>query len=336
MRWKGRDSRRSLIEARSRCPFSTVVHSPPVAVVDIGSNSIKSLVASRDPRGGIVTVKSRAIDARISAGIGQAMSRLSEEGMRCGVAAVAELLAEAALFAPGRTALAATSAVRDAANGAEFAERILAATGNELRILSGEEEANLIGRGLTTDPELADLQDFCVFDIGGGSLECLAFRGRRVEQAVSLPLGCVRLTERFVSNPEAPLSDRDRARVAGVCREALSMSGFHFSLPAGAGAVFSGGTVTTVRAMLAEKSRVPLPETGPVIPVAALRALLGETAALTLASRKKIPGLPEARADVFPAALIAMLAVADIGGFKSFFHSTHTLRYGLAAELLGG
>ena len=313
-----------------------MVHSPAVAVIDIGSNSIKSLVASRDTLGGIVALTSHTIDARISAGIGKARPRLSEDGMQRGMAAIRELLQGAAAFAPERTVLAATSAVRDAANGAEFAERIRAATGCELRILSGDEEANLIGRGLAADPQLADLEDFYVFDLGGGSLECLAFRGRQVVHAISLPLGCVRLTERCVDNPEEPFGERQRLRVTAVCREAFAKSGFGFVLPAGAGAVFAGGTVTTVRAMLGAKSGMPASDTNPVISVGALRALLEETAALPLAARKQIAGLPEERADVFPTALTTVLAVADMGGFNSFLHSFHNLRYGLAAELLLG
>jgi exopolyphosphatase/guanosine-5'-triphosphate,3'-diphosphate pyrophosphatase len=235
---------------------------------------------------------------------------------------------------PGRTVLVATSAVRDAANGSEFAERIRAATGYELRILSGEAEAGLIGRGLTTDPLLAGLQDFDVFDLGGGSLECLAFRGRRIEQAISLPLGCVRLTERCVENPAAPFSARHRIQVTAVCQEAFAKSGFRFSLPARTGAVFAGGTVATVRAMLGERSGLPLAETSPVISLDVLRALLDETAGQSLAARKKIAGLPAARADVFPTALATVLAVAEIGGFSSFLHSFDNLRHGLAAELL--
>jgi exopolyphosphatase/guanosine-5'-triphosphate,3'-diphosphate pyrophosphatase len=59
-------------------------------------------------------------------------------------------------------------------------DRVLGETGLGLRILSGTEEADGIGRGLTTDPALAGLRDFHVYDLGGGSLECLSFRNRTV------------------------------------------------------------------------------------------------------------------------------------------------------------
>jgi exopolyphosphatase/guanosine-5'-triphosphate,3'-diphosphate pyrophosphatase len=311
-----------------------VVQSPTVAVIDIGSNSLKSLVAARDARGGLRALKTGTLDVRIGTGIGQAQPRLLEEGMQRGLAAIRQLLDEIAPLAPRRTVLVATSAVRDAANSTEFRERIRAETGHELRILTGEEEANLIGRGLTADPALGDRQDFYVFDLGGGSLECLAFRARCVEQAISLPLGCVRLTERCVADPRMPFDNTSRVRVMEICREVLAKNGFRFDLPSGSSAVFTGGTVTTARAIFAERLGQPLEDTAPIMPVPAIKVLLDDVARLPLEERKKIPGLPAARADVFPTALATVIAVAEAGGFPAFRHSFYNLRYGLAAELL--
>jgi exopolyphosphatase/guanosine-5'-triphosphate,3'-diphosphate pyrophosphatase len=308
--------------------------SPSVAVIDIGSNTIKLLVAARASTGGLQTLTSETIDARISTGIGQAEPRLSEEGMTRGLAAVRELLAVAAPFSPAQTAIVATSAVRDATNGAEFRERLRAATGHPLRILSGDEEANLIGRGLTSDPALAHLRDFYVFDLGGGSLECLAFRQRQVQQACSLPLGCVRLTERFVADVAAPFSPEARAAIADHTRRTLSESGFRFDL-ANPDAVFTGGSLTTARAIAGLAEGKPLPETAPIVTVATLERILDRVAALPLVERRtQIAGLPAARADVFPAALATMLAVAEIAGLHAFHHSFYNLRYGLAEELI--
>ena len=165
-----------------------------VAIIDIGSNSIKILVATRTTSGDFAALKTKTLDARISAGISKAKPELSEDGMARGLVAIRELLADAAAFEPAKIVLVATSAVRDATNGAMFRERVKTATGHEIRILTGDEEANLIGRGLTCDPALRGLKDFYVFDLGGGSLECLAFRERKIVQAMSLQLGCVRLT----------------------------------------------------------------------------------------------------------------------------------------------
>jgi len=226
--------------------------------------------------------------------------------------------------------------VRDAANGAEFCRRVHDATGCAIRILSGDEEAGLIGRGLTSDPALAGLEDFYVFDLGGGSLECLAFRRRRVERAVSLRLGCVRLTERFVPDAAAPFSAATRVQVAGHVRETLASAGFRFALSASAVAVGTGGTVTTVRAILGARAGLALESTPPVVTAAGLRGLLDYLAPMTLAQRRLVPGMPPARADVFPTALATIVALAEAGGFEEFRHSLHNLRYGLADELLAG
>jgi exopolyphosphatase / guanosine-5'-triphosphate,3'-diphosphate pyrophosphatase len=134
--------------------------SAPVAIIDIGSNSIKTLVAQRLADGRFAALKNKTLDARISTGLGAAVPRLSEDGMQRGLDAIRELLAMVEPFQPARTLLVATSAVRDASNGADFRERVRAATGHSIRLLSGDEEANLIGRGLTCDPALTGLTDF--------------------------------------------------------------------------------------------------------------------------------------------------------------------------------
>lgn len=304
-----------------------------VAVIDVGSNSIKALVATRGPDGRLVTLAHRTLEARISAGLSRDQPRLGEAGVARGMAAITELLRATREAGAEATAMVATSAVRDAANGPEFQARVLAATGLPLRILTGEEEANLIGRGLTADPALADLQDFYVFDLGGGSLECLAFRARRIEQGVSRPLGCVRLTERFIPDPARPLAAAEAAALAHHVRTDLA-GRFHASLPRHAAAVATGGTITTLRAMLAARRGADLEASPPRVTTAEARELLATAGALTLEARRTLPGLPASRADVFPAAVVTLLTVAELGGFDAFRHSFFNLRYGIADELL--
>lgn len=304
-----------------------------VAVIDIGSNSIKVLVAARDQSGGVTALKTKTIDARISAGISKTAPVLSEGGMVHGLAAIRELLADAAPFSPAQTVLVATSAVRDAANGADFQARVRAATGHGIRILTGDEEANLIGRGLTCDPALAALQDFYVFDLGGGSLECLLFRERQITQAASLQLGCVRLTEKFLRDPSAPLDQAEASTLARHVRDELKRSGFRFPIVAPA-AVFAGGSMSTVRAIKGARHGLALEDTPAVIGTDTLTQLLDELAPMTLEERKAVPGLPAARADVFPAALITIITVADYAHIDRFHHSLHNLRWGLASEAL--
>lgn len=308
--------------------------SPRVAILDIGSNSIKVLVAERDSRGQISALLSKTLDARISAGISHNKPFLTEESMSRGLAAIQELLASAASFAPQRTALVATSAVRDADNGLEFRERVRRATGHEIRILSGSEEANAIGRGLTCDPTLAGLADFYVFDLGGGSLECLAFRARQIQAVESLQLGCVRLTEQWIPDSSQPIPASILEEIQNHTRATLTASGFSFRLPQGAITVGTGGTITTVRAMLAAREGKALEQTDTNVQLTDLRSMMTQLGALSLEKRKQVPGLPPGRADVFPTALATLIAIAEFGGFSAYRHSFYNLRYGLAAETL--
>jgi exopolyphosphatase / guanosine-5'-triphosphate,3'-diphosphate pyrophosphatase len=304
-----------------------------IAIIDIGSNSIKVLVATRAADGTIQPLHVRTIDARISAGISRREPELGDEGMARGLAAIQSLLAETAAFFPARTILVATSAVRDARNGAEFRERVREATGHEIRILSGPEEANLIGRGLTCDPALRGLADFYVFDLGGGSLECLAFCQRRVVQVASLQLGCVRLTENFVADPAQPVAPESAAAIASHVHDVLAGS-FRFVLPRDAAVIGTGGTVATARAMLAATAGITFEQSPVRVSVGELRELLARIGPLPLDRRRQVPGLPPPRADIFPVALATLIAVAEAGGFPAYHYSAYNLRYGLADEAL--
>jgi exopolyphosphatase / guanosine-5'-triphosphate,3'-diphosphate pyrophosphatase len=125
-----------------------------------------------------------------------------------------------------------------------------------------------------------------------------------------------------------------RAAVVAHTRDVIGRSGFRFSLPGGAAAVGTGGTVTTVRTVLGAPEGKPFEATSPVVTRPQIVTLLDSLGRLTLTERQKIPGLPPARADVFPVALATLLAVAELGGFDRYENSLFNLRYGLAAELL--
>jgi len=305
-----------------------------VAVIDIGSNSIKLLVAERAGTGRIRTILAAIEETRISRGISGAHPTLSEHGMSVGVAAVTRLMAAAAEHDPDDTAIVATSAVRDARNGAEFRKRVQDATGTDIRILTGDEEAELIGLGLVFDAELAKARDFLVFDLGGGSLECLEFRDRMVARSASLQLGCVRLTEKCVTDADAPFAAGDRARVAEEVRRVITENfplGANGKLPA----IATGGSVATARAMLAAKEGVTFEARLPHLSIAQLGALLDESARLPIAQRRRIPGLPAARADVLPTALTTLIEIARLAGVDKLLHSGSNLRFGVAARMLG-
>jgi len=304
-----------------------------VAAIDIGSNTIKLLVAGADAAGLPRAVAQHTLEVRISAGIGaEGSSRLREGSMHAGVEAIAELLEAARAHQPRVTRIVATSAVRDAVNRQAFASLLRERLGVELEVLSGPQEARLIARGIGTDPALAAFPAFSVIDLGGGSLECIRYRERVLEQAVSLQIGAVRMTERHVPDAEAPFPAAARERIHRAVLDALDASRFAFI--AGAPLVAAGGAATVTRAILAAKAGRDILRFDPRMPAAALQELLDEVSPLTLRQREALEGLPRNRADIYPAALVILLACARTAGAAALIHSFHNLRWGLAAELL--
>lgn len=309
------------------------VEQPVVAVIDIGSNSIKAMVAMRDESGKILALDQQTLDSRISTGISLDNPQLSEDGMMLGEQAVVDLLAFIAPHAPQEIKIVATSAVRGASNGSDFAARIKTRTGHDLQILSGGEEARLIGLGLLSDPALRSWKNFNVFDLGGGSLECLSIENRELTHATSLPLGCVRLSEKLVADSTVPLMSSDAETIRQHVVSALNAAEIHFINSDGR-AVFAGGTITTCRAILAAAKGISIAKTSPQVRTELIAAILKKIGRLSLSERREIDGLPERRADVMPVALVTVLALAATGRFNSFQHSFHNLRWGIADSLL--
>jgi exopolyphosphatase/guanosine-5'-triphosphate,3'-diphosphate pyrophosphatase len=305
-----------------------------IAVIDIGSNTIKLLVANRvEPSGQVGIVFRKTVETRIGKGISAHQPVLSPDSILRATDTVASLVHATEPFEPSTIRIVATSAARDAANGSDLAAAILKKTGLSLEILSGAREGELIGGAIQLDPHIT-ARDFYVFDLGGGSLECLRFSKRRLEQVVSLPLGCVRLAEKLLADPAAVFTPEDEERIGREIHEVIEASGFTFSLPADSISIGTGGTLTTALDIIAGQRSLNLDQMPPYLGRAELRRLLGEVAGLDLADRLQVPRLSAGRADVLPTALATFLQLATLTNKEGLHHSSFNLRYGLAAEML--
>ena len=304
--------------------------SPIVAIVDIGSNSIKLLVASKSENGDIQEVFECREETRIGDGISADRPALQKNSMQRALASVQVLLSYSEKYKPTQTEIVATSAVRDAINRHDFSQIILESTGITLQVLPGETEARLIGQGARCDPEIRNIEDFYLFDLGGGSLECLSFQDFLPTQSISLPLGSVRLTEKWIKDSSQPFLDAEAQNIRKNVIEVVRISGFTMNLPSGAPTIITGGTVMNVRALLSDEKN----NKEDVISILKLEKLLEVLAPLTLTQRKKVQGLSPQRADIFPTALTTLITLSLLGEFVSFRHSFYNLRYGLANELL--
>lgn len=309
--------------------------SPTVGVIDVGSNSIKSLVATRSAEGGLLVIDEHTLETRISEGISRTNPMLSEAAMRQGAAAIANLAERMRGYAPEVIVAVATSAVRDAHNGKVFQEMVATEAGVVLRVLSGEDEARLIGFGVMQDPAVRALGAFYMLDLGGGSLELLEFsEDGKVLQKVSLQLGAVRLTERFIANKEDAISKETLVAVSDYVKSEIARTGFTLRKPVPF-LVGSGGAVVYARGLLAGRKGMEHWRRHPAMLLRDELAVLGqELAGQTLEERMNIAALPRQRADIMPVALVTLVSVLEMADAVGLQHSLFNLRFGLAAELL--
>jgi len=165
-----------------------------LATVDLGTNTVRLLVVEPDGPAWRTLQQSQRV-TRLGEGQGDS-GRLGPEPMRRTSATVAEFARAARALGAGRVRIVATSAVREAANREEFVARLERESGERVEVVSGEEEARLTLKGVTSGlPGLGG--SFVLFDIGGGSTEFVLARGGTAAAAVSLRLGVVALQEEW-------------------------------------------------------------------------------------------------------------------------------------------
>lgn len=288
------------------------------SVIDIGSNSIKLLVAEgENPRPIFETIR----ETRLSPDADAARERISDSAFAEGIRAVSELAALARTYAPARSAIVGTSLFRTAENAREFAAAVESATGTPMRILSGEEEAELVAEGVASDP--AATPPCAIFDLGGGSLEFIAKTDVPAPVFVrSWALGAVRTTRRFFRAPKEKIPTKEISALRKFVRETLG-DALPEKIPQGAKAVFCGGAAGLCARIAGGKISLH---------ASALEAFLDEFSAKNFDGRVAA-GVPARRADIFPAALATLAEVCAAGGFSSFVCSRRNLRYGLCARL---
>ncbi len=218
-----------------------------------------------------------------------------------------------------RTLAVGTSAIRDSENGEAFLGEVEWSYGFTTRLLSGDEEAHLVFRGATTGRTVAD--DTLVVDIGGGSTELVTGDGFHV----SLDLGCVRLTERFLGSD--PPTGEELDACAAHIRSLLPAPLTHDH------AIGVAGTVTTLAALdlgLEEydSERVQ----GHRIAAAAAAGLLEGLAGLPVEERKRVPALEPERAPVIVAGALILRELLDWAGLDEIEASERDLLHGAALE----
>jgi len=303
-----------------------------IAAIDLGTNTVRLLVADVTPRAsGWRTVLAEQRVTRLGDGF-RTSGVLGEAAAARTAAAVVEYVARARAAGATRVAIAATSAVRDAANGRRFVHDLERATGVDVRVISGEEEARLTLAGIVAG--LGPLPGVVVaFDIGGGSTEYILARDGALVTAVSLRLGVVPLAERF------PFPDAvDPARYAALRAEVQGQLARELPSPIATARidtlVGTAGTVTTLAALdLGLGGYHPAREQGHVLTRAAVERQRRRLAALDVVGRSALPCLEPGRADLIVGGVAIVEATLDQVGTEQLVVSDWSLREGLLAEL---
>jgi exopolyphosphatase / guanosine-5'-triphosphate,3'-diphosphate pyrophosphatase len=299
-----------------------------IAAIDIGSNSIRQIVADVSANGTIRVVDEMKAAPRLGAGLTK-NGELSERAMRDALDALGRMSTLAAQLGARRIEAVATSAVRDAVNGQTFLELVRAETGLRVRALVGEEEARLTFRSALAHFDLGQGRAV-VMDIGGGSLELALSADGLLERLISLPLGAIRLTEEYlVGVPPRRGVRRLRKAVREALRGQLPVRDWR-----GAQVIGSGGSFTNLAGMYLTRQGVQTARTthGTRVPRMELEHILDILQDMSVDERAAVPGLNPARADIIVAGLAVSAEVLARVEARDVTVSAYGIREGLLLE----
>jgi exopolyphosphatase/guanosine-5'-triphosphate,3'-diphosphate pyrophosphatase len=305
----------------------------PVAVIEIGTNTSKLLVADVSASTGAVSPRMFRKEAtRIGEGLSSTGEVAAAAVLRT-VNAIGRFLQLARQYNCEHVAGFSTHALRVATNGAEVAGRLEDETGLGFRIITGEEEARFawISARANLGPGAPNMY---IIDLGGGSTEFVHANRSGIVETLSLPLGALQLTEQFLhADPVAPEEmNRLRKYVSGEVASVFARGKRSGLRPPQVDLIASGGSVTTIRKM-SDLSWDFSSLTSPKIRIGAVRRLEAKCLELPLEKRKRLPGLDPDRADIIPAGLAVLLAFLEATGKRVLTVNPDGVRLGVLLHL---
>lgn len=311
--------------------FSPVNEGQRIAVVDLGTNSTRLLVAEVIGAGQVGTLVRRSEVTRLGDGV-DSNGRLSDAAMQRVYDQLAEYRRLADEHEVGRSIAVATSAVRDADNGPEFERAVRKRFGFDIDIISGDEEAHLTFLGATSrrtkdDPTL-------VIDVGGGSTELVVGRaGSPPDFHVSTRMGSVRQSERHLAHdpPEDQELQALRHAAAQIVAEGVPADQRQAVIEG----IAVAGTATSLAAVDTglepyDHSKVD----GYVLELAACERMLAQLASLPLARRREVKGLHPDRAETIVAGAAILIASMGAFGLRSVEVTEDDVMHGAALSAL--
>lgn len=295
------------------------------AAIDIGTNSVRLLVADCQP-GRIVPLVKEIRTTRLGQGVHHS-GCLQPDAMERTLEAIGALAAIAEQRQADEVIAVATSAVRDAANGPEFIQLCRAKTGVTVQILSGTEEARLSFNGALQGRTAGSRQ--LVIDIGGGSTELAFGKDKELQYVYSLNVGAVRLKDIFPADANGVVTNISEIRhYVTAASEALPP----LVLPDYVTGV--GGTITSLGAIAQQLTAYDSEKVhGYYLDAASVNRLLTTLAVLPLAERKKTAGLQPERADIIVYGIAILAAILDELGSNGLTVSELDILEGILEQL---
>jgi exopolyphosphatase/guanosine-5'-triphosphate,3'-diphosphate pyrophosphatase len=295
-------NRRHTYEERGNATTRTV----RAAVLDLGSTSFTLLVADVNGEGEIQPLVREKVMLRLGASMKEG-ANISESVARRSVSVARQLHAVAEQEKVVHFAAVATSAIREAANGAKVASRISRAIGEPVRVLSGEQEARFVFHAFRQRLDLGS-EPTLGLDLGGGSLEIVVGNAERIEFEMTLPLGAVRVTSGMVHSD--PISKADARAIRAHVRSHLSPHRGTIRRKKLVLAIAAGGAVRALGRLVAERTggrRVSKME----ISADQLAQISDDLLASTHDERLEMRGASRQRADLLPVGALILRTLVD-------------------------
>jgi exopolyphosphatase / guanosine-5'-triphosphate,3'-diphosphate pyrophosphatase len=299
-----------------------------VAAIDIGSNSIRQIVADVSPEGAIQVVDEMKAAPRLATGL-SVTGALADTSIQAAIEAIERMATLARQLGAERVDAVATSAVRDASNASAFLAQIQRVTGLRVRVLDGDEEARLSFRSAVAHFDLG-VGRTVVVDIGGGSLELALSAEGVIENLSSLPFGAIRLTEQFLhAGVTAKAVSKLRQAVAAGIKDQLPRRDWR-----GAQLIGSGGTFTNLAGIYLSRQGILTARSvhAAHIPHAELEHILDMLVDMSPEERRELPGLNPERADIIVAGIAAAAEVLRRIEGREIIVSRYGIREGLLLE----
>lgn len=303
-----------------------------LAAIDVGSNSIRLLVAEYDPASGLTVVDEVKEQPRLAAGIA-ATGRLDPAAIQRALEALRRMRDVCLRRGVRRIAAVATAAVREAANGPTFIRLVREELDIPLRVIDAQTEANLSFRSVAHHFRL-ERGRTVIADIGGGSLELISAVDGLVGQSKSLPFGAVRMTETYLTGRRDLRKEIAEMRtvVRKQLRKSLPVRGWTASSVIG-----SGGTFTNLGRMAVARRGQPASNAvhGVTVTTAEVEQLLEWLTTMPPERRRQVPGLNPMRADIILAGLAVTVELLERVDARELTISAFGLREGLLLEMAG-